>query len=461
MSNPGPSSSTSSNTSGSAASPLISSSSLPTASSVVPNTTIMTSDLGLMVSNGSQWAPVASARSYVPRLNNSGTHRLQSWPFVNGFSGFTFQNVLSIPAISEPILVRAVFENDQTALTFPVNAIAIASGSAFADPNPLLPDGVSNSPWTLSTTVPITVPVADAGVATNGINGIAASEWMSLNMIARRDGGINGLVYVRATFGANSRMLDGNVSFPFGDYSLLNNNLQFSTTTKSGDFTSSNQTGFVAPFVAGALWIPCYLQIMANKNVRTWFSVGDSYALGDTSVGGMNDYILQAANSLSTPFNAICVQKLGLSGQTFVKFTSAATALLANALFNRPSLVFIQPFSINTAGEYTPANVNAAWPVTLQLANLVSSLGGVPVLKTMQPVTAHSAAQELVRLAFNAQIRQSTLPYVDVDAVVSNNKTPVADFLPGYSNDGKHLNDLGQAAVVPQLLQVLQRYGLL
>jgi lysophospholipase L1-like esterase len=368
-------------------------------------------------------------------------------------TGATFQQVFGVPYYDEPVLVRAVYEND-TATTYDVSAIGFNSGRAIAEVNPKASADGSDPTWKLAT-VPLTVPIADAAYATNGIMGLNYSAPVILNMQARTDGGEFGLIYLRSMFAsAAARGQVGNSSRDtslYITYSAAKKHA-YVATLQNGNFTTTAQTTYAGNGATPCYFNPASIEVVGMRNVRSILNVGDSLAEGLLTTGQCNNYALQFCEKYSKVNYPICSINLGSEGQTSALFMAQATAYLQSDSNNHlPTVAIIQVGSGNDSGGVTRANLEAAFILAMQFAQLCLKLGVTPMLKTMIPSLTYTATPEAARVWLNTAIRKSSLPYFDADKAVTDGGSPARQ-LPALVNaDGNHPNDLGHAALAAQL----------
>lgn len=370
--------------------------------------------------------------------------RIFNYPMALMNGGFTFQDIYGVPFYNEPCLVRAVYENDTTS-SYTINTSAVSSGRAF-EPNPLTSGSGSNAAWTIAASG-LVVPAA-SGVA--GVRSYAATPWTFLQMDARTDGSPFGALYLRTYVSAAGRCVVGNSSNDVTTWHGQNFHNDHESHVEGGDFASANQSTFV-PAITNSQYVAGHIQVLSLKRSIVIAGAGDSTTQGLTTYGQHDSFVAQAAELLSTVAKPVGWANYGSAGQTTTTFFQQATSVLAD-IQRLPTILIIQPASVNDSNYFTTAAINASYSGALQLALLCKQNGVLPVFRTMPP-SGLSSAQEIVRNALNATIRNSGFPYLDVDAVLSDNASPVATLLPQFnSGDNVHWTAAGHAAVAALLV---------
>lgn len=159
---------------------------------------------------------------------------------------------------------------------------------------------------------------------------------------------------------------------------------------------------------------------------------------GDSTEAAVLNHVSLAVLALSTaaiPIEYCSTATGGLSAQ---EYAEKLRPVLAGS---QASIVFLRVWSPNAGTSWTASQ--RGWAEVMQLALDVKAAGGVPVLMTPYPNPGRitTANQEAIRLEMVRRCRDAAVAGVrvlDLDELMSDNASPVAGILPGYSDDGTH-----------------------
>jgi hypothetical protein len=422
-------------------------------------------------------SPIVSVFPAVPGIR--GSYRFRnvsngSGRFTNMAAGVTYHAAYALEGHVN--LVRLVFAND-TAAAIQINAAAVAPsarlGTGFAPvnaadaPSPWTVLGFNNAGADVAFHEQLTGSAATLSVpATTDTNNptLACTDWAQVSTIDRIDeaGGLP-LLFVRSFAAATARApaaTTGDFSNPAA-WASVNQGRAVVQGAKTGDFTSTNQAGFVAPITTNDILPTFALQYYRRAPGFAVMTIGDSLAQGFKTIANANSFGFQACVSLSTPSRPVTHLNAGASSFTSAQYTTRAYREIE--LF-RPDVVLIPAMSPNDAVNLTLADANLSLSRALALCAFCQNRGVVPVLVTAVPFANYTAAEDLLRHAINAQVRQigiaGTLPVIDADAAVTDSANPARprpELVAGANGDGAHLADAGHAAIAAVAVPVLRR----
>jgi hypothetical protein len=372
--------------------------------------------------------------------------RIINVPAYGAFDTTSFRRIEAVPFTGKKF-VRVKYENDTTSAFGGTMSVALSGGRAFADNNPVNASG-AGATWAVSSG--ITVPVADASVATNGKYGSAWSPWMLVDFPAATDGGIGSYLYMTSKISAGTGR--GMVGGAFNTQEWETVLSAGTTRVKSrclhqlGDFVASNQNGMNAPTLGSTYSPVIQFEIMDVDNGLTVFNVGDSTRGGQGSTAYNWNWVNQWNDSRTNTATPIGVVNLGFAGKAGSYYMGFLEAMLTDGSV-LPDWLILQPFTANSGSE---SAIQADLQKAFYLAEQFELRGVTVTFSTVGPAVnwfGASSANEAVRLYGNEMIRRSSRPYIDVDAVVTNGATPIAAVKSVYTSDGNHYNNLGNADI--------------
>jgi len=227
-----------------------------------------------------------------------------------------------------------------------------------------------------------------------------------------------------------------------------------------GNFNVAYQANDLSPMVVPLSILP----VMAAP-VMTVMSVGDSILSGVSALGhkdaGINGVGLQLAKLLDRPHRTVLHVNEARSGMSSTDFIANARNTLAGIV---PDVILLQTYSANDARAQDQEMVWQAWQRTMLFAAEATERGSVVVMLTSPPFCGTGSTRaadvwEDARLAANALVIGSNLPFVDSDKVVGIGDGPVG-YLPGTSDDFVHPNEAGSGALARDAARILAGLGI-
>jgi lysophospholipase L1-like esterase len=407
--------------------------------------------------------------SYRFRNNSNGSGR-----FTNMVAGVTYHAAYALDGHVD--LVRLVFAND-TAAAMVINAASVAPsarlGAGFAPvnaedaPASWTSLGFNNAGADLPFQDQLTGSAPSLSVpATADANNpsLACTDWGQVSTIDRIDepGGLP-LLFVRS-FAATTARAPAATAGDFSNaagWASVNQGRTIVQGAKTGDFTSTNQAGFVAPITANDILPVFGLQFYRRAPGFSVMTIGDSLALGFKTIANANSFGFQACAALSTPARPVTHLNAAASGFTSAQYMARAYREIE--LF-RPNVVLVPAMTPNDAANLTVSDVNLALSRMLALCSFCQSRGIVAVLVTAVPFINYTAAEDVLRQAINLQVRKiaaaGTQPVIDADAAVTDGASPARPrpgLTVGPNADGTHLTDPGHAVIAAVAIPVLRR----
>lgn len=182
---------------------------------------------------------------------------------------------------------------------------------------------------------------------------------------------------------------------------------------------------------------------------------------GDSTEQPVNNHVALSVLALSTAARPIEYCGTGTGGLSAAEFAEKLRPVIAGSY---RSIVFLRMWSPN-AGTNREIS-ERGWAENMQIATDVLAAGGVPVLMTPYPNPGRitTAAQEAIRLDMVRRVRDagaSGARVLDLDALMSDNASPIANIIAPYSDDGTHPTTDGQIlmaslATTPLLTDILE-----
>ena len=270
------------------------------------------------------------------------------------------------------------------------------------------------------------------------------SDWIQVRPFLRTDGGALPLLMSRVKY-------DGDVSFAkamgaaydslYGKFIKSYVNAGDCVTTPE-NFSSTVRSEYAANVTVQYIPATPGFQVLSE---------------GDSNEQPYDNHVAQAVAELSTAATPIEFASFAKGGNSVVQYTGSLLLALSAI---RPSVIFVKAYSPAGTSE---DDVERGWAWSLALIERARAAGAVPVVMTGDPspfIIGSDTVWEERRTRINARVRAlaaTGVRVLDIDAFVSDNATPVAAFLPGYSNDGLHRNSACHAAIKTQLTVPLLR----
>ena len=364
-----------------------------------------------------------------------------------------FEGLTSCAGISAKVAASAVRGNGYSPKDYvgaDVTPTAVTFGTT--DPNSLLnPSGGAATG---------TCPAGSGTEATKDIiNGRLYSDIIALPSIARTDGGTNYLAMVRS-YSANA--------LPAASQPTLNP----ATADVSGpisayepDWAGGYQSGFdgltnwatYAP--SGFDWIsPACVRFFSERSIMTVASYGDSTQTGwapsggPVLGGGVQGYVRTAVRNLFA-------QGFAINHYNRAKEGNKTTQFLGNAIREipvlRPSVAILRAWSINDG--ISQAIVDSAMSLLVQAVAACRQAGTIPIVEVPPPQNL-SGANEALRVAYCARVRNMGLLTLDLDVLTTDGGSPASIRLPLQTAalDGVHFNRAGHDYIAGYLQATLQ-----
>ena len=331
-----------------------------------------------------------------------------------------------------------------------VTPTAVTFGTT--DPNSLLNPGGGAASGTC--------PAGSGTEATKDIiNGRLYSDIIALPSYARTDGGLNYLAMVRS-YTVNA--------LPAAAQPTINPN----TSDASGpiqayepDWAGGHQSAFdgvsnwatYAP--SGFDWIsPASVRFFSERSIMTVASYGDStqtgWAPADGPVlgGGVQGYVRTAVRNLFA-------QGFAVTHYNRAKEGNKTTQFLGNAIREipilRPSVAILRAWSINDG--ISQAILDSAMSLLVQAVAACRQVGTLPIVEVPPPQNL-SGANESLRVAYCARVRNMGLTMLDLDALTTDGGSPASIRLPLQTAalDGIHFNRAGHDYIASYLQPIIR-----
>jgi len=409
----------------------------------------------------------------------AGVFSSVGWTGITSNPTTTFQNFIATRG--KPYAVRVVYFNPLTTPYTINNTYAFKSST---EPAPvgntsISPTGTAQAVLFSGSASAVVPACTVAGVPT-----YLASDWLTLNPIERTDYPNTFYEYAFRSYtslGGVAIDADSNgVTYPLnlGQYSSTNipnlTRWNEAISDATGSIAASN-TGIIRGNDNNVI-IPVYFEFAVAAKVLKVVSVGDSITAGSavgsptytqatSAGGGIWGFVERAVNLVNNQIASsnyyLSHINTGVGGQVVLStsaqsFYARLPGLLASAT---PDVVVIPAWSPNSAPSTQAAYDTQLASVFIGIQQITTA-GAIPLLWTSPPASAFlSDAQEVYRLKSNTLLRQlatsGNIALADIDAVMSNNVSPKADMISGYSNDTVHPNLTGNGVMATALANIL------
>jgi len=369
------------------------------------------------------------------------------------FNSSTFFQNFQVP-FTGPCMVRALYETDNAAVTCTITATSFARSRALAHANPLNAAGTAAA-WSVVGSTALSQ--ASASLATDGVWGQGASAFAFVDVPAATDSGVGGYIQVRTYSTAPSKRCQ--VSAASANYethvSPLLTNMKYRAGYSStvADFCTTNQAAMVeinngfSNNYHGCLGIDViplapasYIPVFGDSQEAGYGTNVTVAPMGYAPVAVM-------ANSLTSSGTAFTFANYGSAGKGAAYFRGRLVAFLADTR-NRPPFVIIKPFSVNDG--FTDSAINAGLALAMQSASDCMALGIQPIFMTVTPPASNNTAQQTARLRGNTFVRNSGIPYIDSDLLLSNTAVPPQLATAYNPGDNLHYNMTGDNVIAAQ-----------
>lgn len=293
------------------------------------------------------------------------------------------------------------------------------------------------------------------------------TDWISVQSVARTDGGIFPLLYVQSFVPAagNNTTVHGTAGSiatitadPAGRIGWT-----YSVTGDAVGSTVSSAARDVTHFGV--------IQYLARGKVITVAAFGDSITAGSSAIRAYQSWSYKACATISDTYG-IPVQyaNCGWAGQTTAQILARLTYNLQQLT---PDVVLLPAFSPNDASPPTAASIATQRYNMMQAINLCRQYGAVPIIWTGLPksststTSAWTQAADDLRKALNSSVLADYAKFcvtMDLASVIGDGSSPerIRSAALGYpadlSADWLHPNDAGYTAMatvaVPAILSV-------
>ncbi|OZA05826.1 MAG: hypothetical protein B7X95_05080 [Methylophilaceae bacterium 17-44-8] len=389
----------------------------------------------------------------------------------------TFQ--LFLATRGKPYAMRVVYSNPFT------TPYTIDNTTVFASPIEPQPTGNGDSiNPTGATAIPVTFGgVADAVVPAAtvlGTNVFLASDWITVNPVERTDFPNTFYEFAIRSFASANIAMD-TTRFP-NQYPLNLGNLSGNTQanlTRWAQNVTGNVTATPTGFTRGqnsGFHCAMHLEFAVAAKVLKVVSVGDSLtagaAAGATSIDGAGSqfysFVERAVNTvnnqIATESYYLSHMNMGTGGQTVNGATQSFYSRLPNLLaIAKPDVVVISAWSPNSPPTTQATYDSQVAKVLLGIQQIIEA-GAIPLLWTSPPAGVISSAAEVYRLQTNTMLRNlasnGSIVLTDLDPLLTNGATPVANFKTGLSHDSVHPNSTAQGLMADELAKSLRNISL-
>lgn len=349
-----------------------------------------------------------------------------------------------------PKLADAVTDNVFTPITF-----------GTTDPNDMANPGGGSATGS--------IPAGSVAAAdTDFVAGRTYSDIIALPSIERADGGTNRLLMVRGYLNA--------AGLPAGSFASLNpNNIaanpRGTIQSLEPDWAGGYQLSATDFIAAPGSYAPTGFDWMFPAEVRFWTErmLVSVEGNGDSTMMGWKPATYPIDANEGGQFNGWLRQSIALLQAQGLPFVLSSTARVgqkstyldnsANRLPNsRPRISVLQAWTSNDGGS-TQAIYDASFTKLLNNLRICQRVGTVPVIVVPWPQNLN-AADDTLRKAFVARVRNIGGFQIDLDALTSDGATP-ARMLPAYQPstgfDGTHPGSLGDALVAAYAAPILRQ----
>lgn len=330
----------------------------------------------------------------------------------------------------------------------------------------VLPSTAANATaWAAATWLPLTF-AGSASVTLPARVGaqspsVTWSDWIDVASIPRNDGGVLPVLAVR--------VMDGGAAYSYFLHEQLPASESGATAVNETVWRTYRQAvdGIATPsaFTVTAdtnSGLVGAVQTLSDSGVVQVAAFGDSIMQGARTSGGpgvSRGYAQRAAANLAADTGLpVEVLNAGFFGAQRDAILHHASQYLQAV---RPHVALFPAETPNTwlssGNTYSQAQADAAYSYVLRLADLANQAGAVPIVATVSPCDALSAADNARRMALNDRVRAAagarTFVLADMDLALSqNNLNGTSQYLAGLNADTGpqiHPSDAGYAAMVP------------
>jgi len=366
----------------------------------------------------------------------------------NNAAGDTYETVMELDSPRGFDSIRILIPNHHTSGVYTVGPFIAAAGNSISIPNS------PSEAWT-----PVTFNGGASTVTVPNCTDVKNpqyvwSDWINLSSVDRTDiPGALPLIFLRGFIpGATPDMsvislgTSGATYWPTRATRKWLSRLQTAVNgvTTPGNFTQTTNTNH-SLFAA--------VQFSSRGRTVTVQAFGDSITLGSGASARGESFQMLAAEAASSAAQPVEYINSGWAGQTVVEIAARAVRLIP---LTKPDIAIFHAFTpdgIPTATVIKNDRIALAAFMRACEDNLVLPivLNGLP-----DPGAGWTAGQDAYRTAFNAEL----LTYPGV--IVVDIATPAGDgaspegFTAGWSDDGTHPNDTGNAALGAVLLPYIQ-----
>lgn len=278
--------------------------------------------------------------------------------------------------------------------------------------------------------------------------GVTWSDWMHVPPHRRTDGGAFNLLMTLVKFSGAVA-----ISRALGDaYDVGAAGRFVHSFSQAGDAVTDPTTFTATTRGVDAIWMT--VQYVPQ------FPVTQVITTGDSTENPVLQHVSMSVYDLSTTEHPIEFCNTAAGGLSTAEYAQKLRPILRAS---QSSVAFLRMWSPNAGASLSLSE--RGWAEMMQIADEVKKSGGTPVLMTPYPNPGRitTLAQEQIRLEMVRRCRDAAdtgVRVLDLDALMSDGATPVAGFLPGYSDDGTHPTQTGQVlmkdlATKPLLADIL------
>lgn len=295
-----------------------------------------------------------------------------------------------------------------------------------------------------------------------------ASDWMDATSITRNDnpsylpvlfvrGYIASTTVLPSNYTNTSNPVTAGSLWPSEAPNSYNLGRLVQCDSQSGDFVSSNQSGFSGNTNFGMLFAE--IEFRHSVPAMTVMGLGDSITQADQSTYNLLAPVHVACATVSTTSKPISPVNNGFSSQTTTNFVARLQDIIASG--RKPDVLVYSVWSPNDVVSQLTSEVDTMRLNRAKVIELCADNDIFLILSTGTPRNGYTTF-DAQRKAFNAEtVAMPGVSVVDYDAVVSDGATN-AQWKSGYSGDGLHGNDtsypLMGAALATVLNQVAMAY---
>lgn len=300
------------------------------------------------------------------------------------------------------------------------------------------------------------------------------SDWIPLPSVPRTDGGSLPAIVVRAYASGGLGVLQGIASTNFAPWYTHPSGRIWKTYRRAGDYVTSSQnlyrSGATATTTGETVIVG--IQYLARGKVQNIIPFGDSITEGpgngtspSSGTYAGEGFMLPAAISLDRPALAVEYSDLGWSSATASDFLSNIQSAIAAGIVARGDVCPLPTGSNNdTAAPITDLAIKVMRGKLGICSALLQQAGAIPLRWTYPSFNTSVKAygtSDAKRRALNDEWRAlattNGMVVADIDATLAgvDDGTGQVQLKAGYTADGAHPNDAGNALAAPVMSRAL------